>query len=316
MVNTMELYQLRSFLEVARIQNLTRAAQRLNISQSALSSQIKLLEEELQLQLFLRTPRGMFLTEHGHGLHSYALETVASADVLRGKARELAGQTTPSTLKIGLNTDGVFLKVSRLSRRLVADFSDTNFVFVSSQTIRNAEMLRQGLIDIGFFFGGNYDHDIHSQVIGQVSIRVAIPRVLLAGLDGPVTWAKLAALPWIWSVCDCPFYQIVQAEMDILGLTPNIVVDAMDENVVKELVLDNQGIAILREDDAQEVAGRGDILVWPDFSAPVELRLGMLKSNAERSDLRAIVAIVLLLWPAENPVEPTALPETANLMLT
>ena len=61
----MELYQLRSFRAVARIRNLARAAKELKISQSALSTQVRALEEELGLRLFERSARGMRLTDEG-----------------------------------------------------------------------------------------------------------------------------------------------------------------------------------------------------------------------------------------------------------
>jgi DNA-binding transcriptional LysR family regulator len=291
----MDLYQLNSFLAIATTQNLTKAAHKLNLSQSALSSQIKLLEDELQVKLFERTARGMLLTEHGRTLHSHALETIASAESLKAKATELSGRSA-RTLKIGLNTDGAFLKVSKLSRNLIKSFPKTNFVFVSSQTIRTAEMLRQGLIDIGFFFGKNFDQDIISEVIGKFSIKIVIPSIFLPDSEKLITWPQLAALPWIWSVYDCPYYRIIQAEMDTLGLQPNTVVDAMDESVVKELVLDNQGIAILREDDALEVASKGDVLIWENTSYEVELRIGSLLSNAENHDLKLMTRIIVTLW--------------------
>ena len=55
----MELYQLKSFLTIALEKNLTRAAETLHLSQSALSSQIKLLEEEFGVPLFSRTSRAI-----------------------------------------------------------------------------------------------------------------------------------------------------------------------------------------------------------------------------------------------------------------
>ncbi|OQY25121.1 MAG: hypothetical protein B6I37_02155 [Desulfobacteraceae bacterium 4572_35.2] len=53
----MELYQLQSFVVIAQTQNLTRAAKTLNLSQSALSSQLKALEEDLDMVLFKRGAR-------------------------------------------------------------------------------------------------------------------------------------------------------------------------------------------------------------------------------------------------------------------
>ncbi len=64
----MELYQLRSFITVAGENHLTRAAQKLNTSQPAVSAHIKALEEEFGFSLFVRTPKGMQLTPGGQAL--------------------------------------------------------------------------------------------------------------------------------------------------------------------------------------------------------------------------------------------------------
>ncbi|MDP3478247.1 MAG: LysR family transcriptional regulator [Desulfoprunum sp.] len=294
-----ELYQLKSFLEIIETQNLTRAANNMHISQSALSSQIRLLEDELGLKLFARTARGMVLTEYGRILHSYAGEVLGTAEMFLSKAREMSGRKC-GTCKIGLNTDGGFLKVGRLSRALTAAFPHINFVFVSSQTIRTPEMLRQGLIDIGFFFGDFLAVDIVSEVISHFVIRVVIPETILPS-GSEISWPVVAGLPWIWSVCDCPYYQIVRVKMDELGLEPLILVDAMDESVVKELVLDGQGLAILREDEARDVAQQGKVAIWEDVSFTLPLRLGILKSSRANPMLESVAAIIRAAWsPASS----------------
>ena len=61
----MEFRQIRYALSVARERSFTGAARRLNISQSAVSEQVNLLEHEIGFQLFRRTPRGIELTEPG-----------------------------------------------------------------------------------------------------------------------------------------------------------------------------------------------------------------------------------------------------------
>ena len=88
----MELYQLRSFIAVAELAHLTRAAERLHVSQPALSAQIKALEDELGVHLFERTPAGMTLTAAGKRLLPEAAKVLADAAALYGKARAMEGE--------------------------------------------------------------------------------------------------------------------------------------------------------------------------------------------------------------------------------
>ena len=76
----MELYQLRAFAEVAELGHLTRAAERLHVSQPALSGQIKALESRLDLKLFERAPSGMLLTSAGRQLLPLAREALRAAE--------------------------------------------------------------------------------------------------------------------------------------------------------------------------------------------------------------------------------------------
>ena len=84
----MELYQLRGFAAVAETGHLTRAAERLHLSQPALSAQIKALEDELGVPLFERLPSGMELTPAGRSLLPEAQKVVAAAQEHFGKVAD------------------------------------------------------------------------------------------------------------------------------------------------------------------------------------------------------------------------------------
>ena len=78
----MTLQQLKYLIEVARLGSFNAAAQELYLSQSTLSMSIKDLEDELGIQIFLRSNRGLTLTNDGTELLSYARQVVEQADLL------------------------------------------------------------------------------------------------------------------------------------------------------------------------------------------------------------------------------------------
>jgi DNA-binding transcriptional LysR family regulator len=79
----MELSQLRTFRVVAETLNFTRAAERLNLTQSAVSHQIKALEQELGEPLFIRAKRGVKLSEAGKAALDHARRVLDEAEALR-----------------------------------------------------------------------------------------------------------------------------------------------------------------------------------------------------------------------------------------
>lgn len=83
----MELSQLRTFREVAEALSFTRAAQKLNMTQSAVSHQIKALERELGEPLFIRAKRGVRLSDAGQLALAYAERILEEADALRERIR-------------------------------------------------------------------------------------------------------------------------------------------------------------------------------------------------------------------------------------
>ena len=97
----MEIRELRSFLVVAEEENMTRAAERLHLTQPTLSKQIKALEEELGQKLFVRQGFGIALTEEGRLLRERAADLVSMADKVKAEFTEL-DNITGGVLYFGL----------------------------------------------------------------------------------------------------------------------------------------------------------------------------------------------------------------------
>src|SRR5262245_36071786 len=82
----MELSQLRTLIHVAELGSLSKAADRLQIAQPALSRQIRLLEKELGMYLFERHGRGMVITDAGREVLEHAVRIMAEMDEIRQTA--------------------------------------------------------------------------------------------------------------------------------------------------------------------------------------------------------------------------------------
>jgi len=96
----MELQQLRYFVAVAETEHVARAAERLHISQSPLSRQIRQLEEDLGLQLFERIKQRVRLTPAGRAFFDEARDLLAQASRLEERARQV-GKGEMCSLSIG-----------------------------------------------------------------------------------------------------------------------------------------------------------------------------------------------------------------------
>src|ERR1700679_2526120 len=97
----MELRHLRYFVAVAEELNFRRAAERLHLSQPALSAQIRALEEELTVRLLERSTRSVKLTYPGRVFLEEARQTLAAASRAQEGART-AQHGLSGTLRIGL----------------------------------------------------------------------------------------------------------------------------------------------------------------------------------------------------------------------
>lgn len=95
------LTNLRAFIEVARSGSFTRAADTLCVSQSAISKRIQSLEEQLGLELFIRTGKRLHLSPAGEVYLAHVNDAMALLDSGHGLAREVAGQhPSPHSLEV------------------------------------------------------------------------------------------------------------------------------------------------------------------------------------------------------------------------
>ncbi len=290
----MELYHLKTFLAVAESQHLTRAAERLHISQPSVSAHIKALEEELGLTLFIRTPKGMRLSHDGRAINREASAAVQAAEAVFHKADQLKKDIT-GAIRTGLNIDSRFLKISDLMAVLKAEFPGLNLHFFQRHSLDAHDQVLNGILDIAFVFEPPKSPSLAGKHLSTFDISVVAPgkwKDRLAGKD----LKELAAFPWIWTHDSCPFNRIIKTIFQPTHLLPqkNIVVD--HEDAITEMVASGAGLGLMLEGQAYEAAERNWVSILMDRVASIDLYLIFRKSRADEAMINAMIRAACRIW--------------------
>ena len=143
----MEIRVLRYFLAVAREENMTRAAERLHISQPSLSKEIKKLEEELGHTLFIRTNKSMRLNDEGMLLRKRAEDILGMVDKTAEEFSQL-DDIVGGEVRIGCAESWLIKYLARSIKAFKAQYPHFVFHIFSGDTEPVAERLDRGVLDL------------------------------------------------------------------------------------------------------------------------------------------------------------------------
>lgn len=142
----MEIRVLRYFLEIAREENMTRASERLHVSQPTLSKQMKDLEEELGKKLFRRGSASIHLTDEGMLLRKRAEDILAMVDKTTDEFRAL-DEITGGDVYIGCAESYQVRYLAEIIHRFRERYPLLKYHILSGDTAQVAERLDRGLLD-------------------------------------------------------------------------------------------------------------------------------------------------------------------------
>jgi len=144
----MELRHLRYFVMAAEEANISRASARLSVSQPAVSRQIRDLEEELGVPLFIRESHGLTLTEAGKSALAHAREILRQAEVMGEAMRVLARRKTKIVIKVGFLPTALPAFLAEGLRRFHRSHPEFCVQIFEMNPREQEEALRSGAIDL------------------------------------------------------------------------------------------------------------------------------------------------------------------------
>ena len=290
----MEFNRLKSFAAVAEAGHLTRAAEKLHISQPALSAQIKALEDELDLPLFERTPAGMILTPAGKRLLAEAEKVLAAAQTLHAEARALKGEVT-GLATLGSLSAPEFIRLGEFMSVAVERYPLLGIEFQHEITGEALEHVRAGTLDGSFYYGELHAPQLAGVALREISYRVAAPAEWRTRIEH-ASWEEIAAEPWIMPPEVSTHRQLAQNLFRPHGVLPAKLIGADHEAVVSSLVASGLGMALIREEVAQRMVEAGEICLWRDARVATTLWFIYLQSREHDPVIRALLEVLGDVW--------------------
>ena len=290
-----DLTHLRTFVAVAHEGHLTRAAERLHISQPAASTHIRALEKWLQVELFARTNRGLELTTAGRRLAQSAERVLGSAVELASLAHELRG-SVGGTLHLGTNADPTLSKLGALVSRLRERHPLVELNVQMRSSLATKQGVRAGELDAGFLLGSTMEQGLAGLKLKTLHYRITGPAIWAKRIRD-ADWHALAALPWITTAPGTSNHEMREALFRVHGIEVNAVVETNNDLLLRSLIADGVGMGMVREDFAAIGERDGVFGVAPIGRTGTHLQFVYPDARTTDPVIRAVLSIVRTLWP-------------------
>ena len=239
----MELKQLRTFIMVAESGSLSRASDRLRLAQPALSRQIKLLEDEIGFELFVRSGRGMQLTEHGEALLGRVTGLVQQLDNSVEDVRSLATETTGHVV-LGCIPTASHVVAGRIAIRVARELPLVSLRIVEGYAGHLIDWLHRGEVDVAVLYGPASDlHLRMSDVMFEELVLVSPADQSPDADELPVS--ALTELNLVLPSRPHGLRLVVEAAAAKAGIAINVKYEADSYRVLKEIVAAGLGHTIL-----------------------------------------------------------------------
>ena len=267
----MDFDQLRSFVEVARLKNFSRAAGKLGLTQPAISTQVRQLEERLGVRLFDRIGKRAFLTQPGAVLLEHAGRILnvqkeamqALSDLLPSPAGHLTiGATEASCLYLLPKVFGAFQKKHPQAKVTVY----RNF------TTKIVQKLQEDSLDLGFVSLPVDVREIETIPLFREPVDVATSADHPLASQSSVTLEEIARYPWIF-----PKASRTRVLLDQLfrRLPVRVTMELSGVETIKKFIGIGVGISLLSRSCAAAEVKAGTLRLIPLAEPRLERQLGV-----------------------------------------
>lgn len=284
----MDLKQLRYFVHAAQARNLTAASSTAWITQSALSRQMKLLEDDLGVKLFERQARGIELTEAGLTLLAEARALLHQAE--RMKALVGAAASEPhGPLRIGAPPSLRPMLIAPLAARLVQQCPKVQVSIREGTSRAMRDALANGELDLIVVSNVEPLEPFKVQPLARESLCWVGPPAAPLSMDKPVQIRSVGREPLILTAYPNSLRQIVDRQLADAGIQHPPVLEADMVPMMLDLVRRGVGYAVLPCSAIQDQLLERRIKASPIRGALIEWVVVRSRERPDAASLRAAI---------------------------
>jgi DNA-binding transcriptional LysR family regulator len=273
----MEIRQLKAFVAIAETKTFTAGAKCVNITQAAVSMQIRQLEDEVGLQLFTRTPRRVILTQAGEHLLARARRILREHDAALAEIAEIAGADY-GRLRIG-SASAMFStkQLPNILGKLKDKYPNAEVTVSSGTSQVLVEKIMHGAVDIAFISlpveAANIQTDL---LFSDEIVAIAHPKHPLAK-EKFISVATLAGERLILGEQGGNTRRMIDDFFSSANVRPNVVMELNRQEAINEMVENNMGVGIAGAKAVSKEIREKRLTSWLIEGAEIKWDLGLAR---------------------------------------
>ena len=283
----MEIRQFEAFVAIAETGSFTAAGERVSLTQSTVSQQIKALEEELGEALFVRGGRGVRLTDAGEHLLPKARLILDALDEI-GATFKNSGRTTRGRLRVGAASMATAYLFAPLYERFIATHPTIQLLVRSTATTE--ETLRQvvsGEIDVGFIAVPVSNASLVVEVVTTDEVVLVVGPAHPWSGRSSIDPLELDGQPMVAFERGMSHRRTMDTLFAEISVSPRIVSETNDPQMVKSLIEIGLGIALIPKWAVAREVATGRLHVLTLGSHRLERDVNMIYLKRHTSSVRA-----------------------------
>ncbi|SVB01961.1 uncharacterized protein METZ01_LOCUS154815 [marine metagenome] len=294
----MDLRQLEMFQAIVESGSFTKAGQRLHVSQSAISRQINLLEEELGVQVLMRSNKRVFLTEAGKTLlkHCYRIFRDIEEAVLAVSQNEMVGR---GTLRVGGGMSVCSFLLPQILREYKTLYPNIALTVTTGTSEPTILKIRNNEVDVGVLTLPVESQDLEVTSVFREEMVVVTSQNHPLSKKTEVTPEEIASMPLILFEQGSNTRKIIDQFFEKHDISPQIIMEMENVEIIKPLVDIGLGITIIPyQPIVREVeAGTLHFLRIAGYPLYRELGLVILKMSYQPIPLQRMIKLFTEMIP-------------------